>query len=82
MSINVSPIIYHIAICTFLFDDLQPAGGAHLYLTFTNDHFVSSYHFLQAFMDATFKGRGRMTIEEVCAYQVQDGKIILEQFFF
>lgn len=33
-------------------------------------------------MDATFKGRGRMTIEEVCAYQVQDGKIILEQFFY
>lgn len=33
-------------------------------------------------MDATFKGRGRMTIEEICAYQVKDGKIILEQFFY
>jgi hypothetical protein len=33
-------------------------------------------------MDATFKGRGRMTIEEVCVYQVKDGKIILEQFFY
>lgn len=33
-------------------------------------------------LDATFKGRGRMTIEEVCAYQVKDGKIILEQFFY
>ncbi len=33
-------------------------------------------------MDATFKGRGRMTIEEVCAYQVKDGKIVLEQFFY
>ncbi len=33
-------------------------------------------------MDATFKDRGRMTIEEVCAYQVEDGKIILEQFFY
>lgn len=33
-------------------------------------------------MDATFKGSGRMTIEEVCAYQVQDGKITLEQFFY
>jgi hypothetical protein len=49
---------------------------------FQSADFVSSYHFLQGFMDATFKGRGRMTIEEVCAYQVQDGKIILEQFFF
>ncbi|MFP5042658.1 SnoaL-like domain-containing protein [Parasediminibacterium sp. JCM 36343] len=33
-------------------------------------------------MDATFKGRGRMTIEEVCTYQVKDGKITLEQFFY
>jgi len=33
-------------------------------------------------MDATFKGRGRMTIEEICVYQVKNGKIILEQFFY
>lgn len=33
-------------------------------------------------MDATFKERGRMTIEEVCVYQVADGKVILEQFFY
>ncbi|WP_396156848.1 SnoaL-like domain-containing protein [Flavobacterium sp.] len=33
-------------------------------------------------LDATFKGRGRMTMEEVCVYQVKDGKIILEQFFY
>ena len=33
-------------------------------------------------LDATFKIRGRMTIEEVCVYQVKDGKIILEQFFY
>jgi hypothetical protein len=33
-------------------------------------------------MDATFKGQGRMTIEEVCVYQVKDGKITLEQFFY
>ncbi len=33
-------------------------------------------------MDATFKGRGRMIIEEVCVYQVKDGKIILEHFFY
>ena len=33
-------------------------------------------------LDATFKGRGRMTIEEVCVYQVKDGKITLEQFFY
>ncbi|MFZ4059027.1 MAG: SnoaL-like domain-containing protein [Ferruginibacter sp.] len=33
-------------------------------------------------LDATFKGQGRMTIEEVCVYQVNDGKVILEQFFY
>jgi limonene-1,2-epoxide hydrolase len=32
--------------------------------------------------DVTFKGAGRMTIEEICVYEVQDGKIVKEQFFF
>jgi hypothetical protein len=33
-------------------------------------------------MDATFKGRGRMQLEEICVYQVRDGKIVREQFFY
>lgn len=33
-------------------------------------------------LDATFKGRGRMNMEEVCVYQVKDGQIVLEQFFY
>jgi hypothetical protein len=32
-------------------------------------------------MDVTMKGRGRMKLEELCAYEVKDGKIVLEQFF-
>lgn len=32
-------------------------------------------------MDVTMKGRGRAKIEEVCVYQVKDGKILSEQFF-
>jgi hypothetical protein len=32
-------------------------------------------------MDVTFKGRGRMKLEEICAYTVKDGKITSEQFF-
>ncbi|MBW8686639.1 nuclear transport factor 2 family protein [Chitinophaga rhizophila] len=32
-------------------------------------------------MDITMKGQDRMTIEELCVYQVKDGKIISEQFF-
>ena len=33
-------------------------------------------------LDATFKGQGRMTMEELCLYEVKDGKIILEEFHF
>lgn len=32
-------------------------------------------------MDATMKGRGRVTLREICAYEVKDGKIVSEQFF-
>lgn len=33
-------------------------------------------------MDITFKGRGRMAMEELCVYQVRDGRIVREQFFY
>jgi hypothetical protein len=33
-------------------------------------------------LDATFKGQGRMTMEEICVFEVKDGKIVSEQFFF
>ncbi len=33
-------------------------------------------------LDATFKGRGRMVLEEICLYEVKDGKIVFEQFFY
>jgi len=33
-------------------------------------------------MDAKFKGMERMNMDEVCVYEVKDGKIIKEQFFF
>lgn len=33
-------------------------------------------------LDATFKGRGRATMEELCVYEVDDGKIVTEQFFY
>jgi ketosteroid isomerase-like protein len=32
-------------------------------------------------MDITMKGRKRMSMGELCVYQVKDGKIISEQFF-
>ena len=33
-------------------------------------------------MDATFKGKGRQKINEIVLYEVKDGKIVKEQFFF
>jgi hypothetical protein len=32
-------------------------------------------------MDVTFKGQGRMQMQEVCVYQVKNDKIASEQFF-
>ncbi len=33
-------------------------------------------------IDATYKGMGRMDMKEICVYQVRDGKIAREQFFY
>ena len=32
--------------------------------------------------DCTFKERGRQQMEEVCVYEVKDGKITSEQYFY
>jgi ketosteroid isomerase-like protein len=33
-------------------------------------------------MDLTMKGQPRMQMDEIAVYEVKDGKIVLEQFFF
>ena len=33
-------------------------------------------------MDVTVKGMGRMNMEEIALYEVKDGKIVKEQFFY
>jgi hypothetical protein len=33
-------------------------------------------------MDITMKGAGRMNMEEICLYEVKDGKIVKEEFFY
>jgi hypothetical protein len=33
-------------------------------------------------MDVTFKGQARRTESEICVYEVKEGKIVKEQFFF
>ena len=32
--------------------------------------------------DITFKGKPRMNMEEICVFQVREGKIVSEQFFY
>ena len=33
-------------------------------------------------IDATYKEMGRMNMKQICAYQVRDGMIAHEQFFY
>lgn len=33
-------------------------------------------------MDVTMKGMGRMQMDEIAVYEVKDGKIVKEQFFY
>jgi hypothetical protein len=33
-------------------------------------------------MDVTMKGAGRIKMDEICVYKVEDGKIVKEQFFY
>jgi hypothetical protein len=33
-------------------------------------------------MDVTMKGMGRSKMDEICLYEVKDGKIVKEQFFY
>lgn len=41
------------------------------------NHFTSKMSF-----DITFKDRGRQQMDEVCVFEVKDGKISNEQFFY
>lgn len=48
-----------------------------------SDPIIAGNYFTTAMvLHATIKGQGRMTMEEICVYEVKDGKIITEQFFF
>lgn len=50
---------------------------------YTGDPIVAGNYFSVAMgMDATMKGMGRMKMDEICVYEVKDGKITKEQFFF
>jgi hypothetical protein len=33
-------------------------------------------------IDCTYKGMGRQKMDEICVYEVKDGKVVKEQFFY
>ena len=50
--------------------------------SFSDPIVCGRYFSVAMVLDATFKGQGRMKLEEICLYEVKDGKIVFEQFFF
>jgi len=50
---------------------------------YSNAPMVAGNHFAVAMgMDVTMKGMGRMKMDEIAVYEVKDGKIVKEQFFY
>jgi ketosteroid isomerase-like protein len=50
---------------------------------YSNEPVVAGNHFAVAMgMDVTMKGMGRMKMDEIAVYEVKDGKISKEQFFY
>jgi hypothetical protein len=50
---------------------------------YSNQPQVAGNHFAVIMgMDVTMKGQGRMKVDEVCIYEVKNGKIVKEQFFY
>ena len=50
---------------------------------FSGKPIVAGNHFAVAMgMDVTFKGMGRMKMDEIAVYEVREGKIVKEQFFY
>ena len=50
---------------------------------YSTEPVVAGNHFSVAMgMDVTFKGAGRSKMDEIAVYEVKDGKIVKEQFFY
>jgi ketosteroid isomerase-like protein len=50
---------------------------------YSDQPIVAGNHFAVAMgMDVTVKGQGRMKMDEIAVYEVKDGKIVKEQFFY
>jgi ketosteroid isomerase-like protein len=60
------------------FSQVETMHGGHM-----SAPIVSTYHFaMMTGMDVTMKGKARQTKEQICLFEVRDGKIVKEQFFY
>lgn len=58
-------------------------GVEEMHGGYTSEPVVAGNHFSVAMgMDVTMKGAGRMNMDEIAVYEVKDGKIAKEQFFY
>jgi limonene-1,2-epoxide hydrolase len=59
------------------------AGIEEVHSAYNHEPMVfGPYIFMEMGMDVTMKGAGRMNMKEMCKYEVKDGKIISEEFFY
>lgn len=59
-------------------ESLEEVHGIEVSDPLVADNFFS----ISLMMDCSFKGMGRMKMEEICVYEVKNGKIVKEQFFY
>jgi hypothetical protein len=54
-----------------------------IHSAYSHEPIVAGNHFAVAMgLDCTMKGMGRVPMDEIAVYEVKDGKIVKEQFFF
>jgi hypothetical protein len=51
-------------------------------ITVSDPVIAGEYFSLSLHMDVTMKGMGRLPMDEVAVYHVQDGKVVSEEFFY
>lgn len=62
-------------------DWVKRIGAVHR--TYTTEPVIGGNHFaVGRGMDITVQGFGRIKIDEIMLYEVKDGQIVLEQFFY
>jgi hypothetical protein len=88
--------LYHSDIVRVEFDGTRTTGAASMLeheqrflaslekihvISYSEPLIAGKYFTVVLKMEITMKQRGNITLEEVCVYEVVDGKVVFEQFF-